>query len=359
MNKAVLSGLPLDDLKEALKPLPSYRGQQVFHWLARGARSFADMTNLSLPLRAELDAKFSLYSSVISAQLPDPDGTVKLQITLHDGTCIEAVLLADREHRRTACLSTQVGCPMGCVFCKTGTLGLIRNLDSAEIVEQFFHLHLIEKTEKTDTNISNIVIMGMGEPLKNLPELRRALAVLTGPEGLGFSKRRITLSTSGIVEGIRDLTDKGPDIRLALSLTTADAGLRERLMPVTVTNPLDQVKEALRSYQQRRKRRITLEAVLLGGINTREADVDALATFAEGLEVVVNLIPWNPVPGMSFEGRPLREPSSGELAIFIKGLEKKGLIVTRRLRKGRSITGACGQLGGNLTTVKGVSSLLV
>jgi 23S rRNA (adenine2503-C2)-methyltransferase len=187
--------------------------------------------------------------------------------------------------------------------------------------------------------------MGMGEPLLNLPELRKALEVLTDPGGLGLSKRRITLSTSGIIEGIRELTQSGPAIRLAVSLTTADQELRERLMPVAATNPLRDLKEALRAYQGQQQHRITLEAVLLGGINTRQKDIDALMGFSKGLEVVVNLIPWNPIPGMTFEGQPLRQPSKGEREWFAQGLEKRGLKVTQRLRKGRTIAGACGQLG--------------
>ncbi|MDR2486123.1 MAG: radical SAM protein, partial [Treponema sp.] len=195
-------------------------------------------------------------------------------------------------------------------------------------------------------DISHIVVMGMGEPLLNLPELRKALAILTDTEGLGLSKRRITLSTSGIVQGIRDLADAGPDGRLALSLTTGDAELRERLMPVTRTNPLPQVKEALGYYQRKRERRITLEAVLLGGVNTREKDINALVQFARGLDVVVNLIPWNPVEGMALETKPLQEPSGAELERFARGLEERGLKVTRRVRRGHRIAGACGQLSG-------------
>jgi 23S rRNA (adenine2503-C2)-methyltransferase len=337
--KPVLSGLPLEALKKLLEPLPAYHAQQVFQWIARGVSSFQKMTNLAIPLRESLEARFSLYSSKISARLEDPDGTVKLQITLQDGKGIEAVILRDRENRRTACLSTQAGCPMGCVFCKTGTLGFSRNLDSGEMVEQFLQLRSIAP------DISHIVIMGMGEPLLNLPELRKALEVLTDPGGLGLSKRRITLSTSGIIEGIRDLTQSGPAIRLAVSLTTADQELRERLMPVAATNPLRDLKEALHAYQGQWNHRITLEAVLLGGINTRQKDMDELIGFSKGLEVVVNLIPWNPIPGMTFEGKPLRQPSKGELEWFAQGLEKRGLKVTRRLRRGRTIAGACGQLG--------------
>jgi 23S rRNA (adenine2503-C2)-methyltransferase len=229
---------------------------------------------------------------------------------------------------------------MGCVFCKTGTLGFARNLAGAEIAGQLLHI----RSERPAT-IDNIVIMGMGEPLLNLTELRKALALMTDPRGLGYSKRRITVSTCGIIDGIRDLADNGPDVRLALSLTTADERLRDALMPVNRTNPLGELKKALLHYRQKQDRRITLEAVLLGGLNTRLEDAEAMAQFARGLDAVINLIPWNPVDGMTFEGKGLREPAPGEIKRFITELEKRGLKVTRRYRKGRSVGGACGQLG--------------
>jgi 23S rRNA (adenine2503-C2)-methyltransferase len=297
------------------------------------------MSDLSRELREKLSAAHTLYGSSIAGRLDDPDGTVKLKICLTGGAIIEAVLLKDGEGRQTACISTQAGCPAGCVFCKTGSLGFLRNLTSDEIVEQFLHLRLIAP------NIANIVIMGMGEPLLNLAELRKALAIITNPQGLGLSKRRITLSSSGIVAGIRDLADAGPDLRLAVSLTTADPVLREELMPIARSNPLPALKEALQYYQKKRGRRITLEAVLLGGVNTRNEDIDAMISFTRGLNAAVNLIPWNPVEGMTFRGTALREPAAGEIARFSRELTRRGITVTRRFRKGRSVSGACGQLG--------------
>jgi 23S rRNA (adenine2503-C2)-methyltransferase len=342
-EKIFLAGEPLPELAELLSPLPRYRALQLFSRISRGAASFGEMTELPKSLRLELEEKFSVYSSEISARLEDDDGTVKLQITLRDGGKIESVLLNDGGGRNTACLSTQVGCPLGCVFCRTGTLTFQRNLVSAEIVEQFLFLRKTVSGE--DNSISNIVVMGMGEPLLNLGELRRAIAVITAKEGLGLSPRRITVSTSGIAAGIRDLAENGPPVRLALSLTTADNELRECLMPVTRTNPLKEVKAALAKYQKNENRRVTLEMVLLGGINTRPKDVEELEHFADGLDVIVNLIPWNPVEGMFFEGRALREPEKGELAAFIALLEKRRIAYTCRRRKGRGVGGACGQLG--------------
>jgi 23S rRNA (adenine2503-C2)-methyltransferase len=358
---SAISGLPLneliDELKSLPKPLPVFRAKQIFKWIARGALSFGEMTDLDKTLREKLDSRFLARSTRVSARLEDPDGTAKLQIDLRDEERIEAVLLSDAGERKTACISTQAGCPVGCVFCKTGSLGFSRNLDSAEIVEQFLHLKALAATHTpcaaADTNgaappetgIANIVIMGMGEPLLNLAELRRALAVLCAPEGLGISRRRITLSTSGVIEGIRDMADTGPHIRLACSLTSARETLRNRLMPIGASNPLPLLKKALAYYRQKSGQRITLEAVLLGGVNTGREDAAAMIGFAKGLDAAINLIPWNPVEGMLFEGAPLREPPKAEVEGFGALLEKGGLKVTRRYRKGRGVAGACGQLG--------------
>jgi 23S rRNA (adenine2503-C2)-methyltransferase len=185
--------------------------------------------------------------------------------------------------------------------------------------------------------------MGMGEPLLNLDELRKALDFFSDPGGLNISKRRMTLSTNGIEKGVVDLTEHGPDIRLAFSLTTAREELRKRLMPGS--GPLPGLRKALLDYQKKRRRRITLEMVLLGGINTGLPDAKACADFAAALDVVVNLIPWNPVENVEFEGRRLRIPSAKETSEFGKALESLGLKVTRRMGKGLGIAGACGQLG--------------
>jgi 23S rRNA (adenine2503-C2)-methyltransferase len=300
------------------------------------------MADLPLTLREALESRFSLYSSYsgdTDGRSGGPDGTIKLGITLHDRNRIEAVVLCGAKGRSTACLSVQAGCAMACVFCKTGSLGFARNLRSEEIVEQFLRLKSVRG------GISHIVFMGMGEPLLNLGELRKAVAVLTDPEGAGVSKRHITLSTCGIIPGIRDLADAGPEVRLALSLTTGDSALRERLMPSARLHPLSGVKDALLYYQRRRKQRLTLEAALLGGINTRERDMDGLERFIRGLDAVVNLIPWNPVEGAVFEGQALKKPSKEEVERFALGLKQRGINVTQRFKKGAAITAACGQLG--------------
>jgi len=334
-----LTGLTPEEIAAALGE-PSYRGRQIFSWIARGAESFEAMTDLPQALRRSLEDRRLLRSTAVSRVLRDKDGTAKLQITLADGLRIEAVLLTGEQGRQTACLSTQAGCPAGCVFCKTGSLGFRRNLDPGEILEQFLHIRSL--APGTD----HIVIMGMGEPLLNLGALEKALGLLRDPRGLGLSPRRITISTSGILPGLRALAEK-PPCRLALSLTAPEEALRARLMPITRTNPLGEVREALVRYQQ--KQRITLEMVLLSGVNTRREDAEALARFVReppALDAVVNLIPWNPVEGLLFEGHPLRSPRAAEIASFAGALETRGLRVTRRFRRGTSIAGACGQLGG-------------
>ena len=343
-NKPVLAGLQLGELAELLNAYPPFRSRQIYKWICSGALGFDEMSNLPVSLRKELAEKFSFFSGTVSSELCDPDGTVKLGIRLEDGAVIEAVILSDGEGRKTACLSTQAGCPAGCVFCKTGMIGFKRNLSAVEIAGQFLLL------KKREPAISHIVIMGMGEPLFNLGELRKALDFIMDPGGINISKRRITLSTCGIEKGILDLAGGGPDIRLALSLTTAREELRQRLMPITRENPLPRIRDALFEYQKKMKRRITLEMVLLGGINTDTSDVEAAADFVQpgsrtGLDVVINLIPWNPVEGMVFEGRPLRPPAPPETQAFSAALERRGLKVTRRFGKGLGISGACGQLG--------------
>jgi 23S rRNA (adenine2503-C2)-methyltransferase len=269
---------------------------------------------------------------------------------MNDGSVVEAVLLEDGCGRRTACLSSQAGCRMGCVFCKTGALGFSRNLDAAEIMEQYYHLYAW-CMEQGDENVSNIVFMGMGEPLLNLSALRKVCSILSG-DGADdtpaeahqcFSKKRLTVSTCGLAEKIRDMAAEGPDIRLAVSITTAREELRRRLMPAS--SPLAEIKDALLFYKKRRGRRITLELPLFEGLNTRNADAAALAVFAAGLDVIVNLIPWNPVAGIRFEGSPLVRPQQTTVERFRRELERRGLKTSLRLSKGAAIEGACGQLG--------------
>lgn len=334
MHKINLTGLFPEEITEILSLNQNFRGMQIYKWIYSGAETFDAMTNLGKEERKKLSEIAEIRSSSVSRTLKDPDGTVKLQIRLKDGLAVETVLLSDKEERKTACVSCQAGCPMKCAFCQTGQLGFARNLSAGEIVEQF--LFLEEECGKLD----NIVFMGMGEPLLNLEEIRKAVAVLTDRRGRNLSSRRITLSTSGIIKGIYDLADKGPEIRLAVSLTTADEKLRTRLMPVNETNPLPELREAVKYYAEKTGKRVTLEAALMGGLNTDRKSAEQLISFAKGIDVNVNLIPWNPVSPLDF-----KEPGRNEVRDFMKLVSNAGINVTLRTRRGQKIGGACGQLG--------------
>jgi 23S rRNA (adenine2503-C2)-methyltransferase len=292
------------------------------------------MTNLPQDLRAWLkrDASEALSSKVLSRH-PDSRGDVKLRIALADDRIVECVLLRDSRGKTTACLSTQVGCAMGCRFCRTAKMGFRRNLGSHEIVEQFLHL------KRLDRSLSHIVFMGMGEPLLNLPHLRRAVAVLTHPDGSALSPRRITLSTCGILEGISELAREGPPVRLAVSLVTARQRLRETLLPRAAANPLPELKRALEDYQEVTKKRITLEIVLMAEINTAKEDAASLVSFIPPLKAMVNLIPYNPIPDSPFR-RPLRK----EIVGYRRVLEEAGVRVVQRYGRGAEVGAACGQL---------------
>lgn len=334
MEKIILPGLLPDEITESLNLQQNFRGLQIFKWIGSGTTSFDQMTNLSKDVRQMLSEKAVLRSSKVTQTLKDPDGTIKLQITLSDGRAVETVLLTDKEGRKTACVSCQAGCAMKCAFCQTGTLGLARNLTPAEIVEQFLFL------EQECGHLDNIVFMGMGEPMMNLDGIRKAIAVLTDKRGRNLSGRRITLSTSGIIKGIYDLADNGPNIRLAVSLTTANEDLRTELMPVNKGNPLPELRKAIDYYAKKSGRRVTLEAALLAGKNTDKESAEKMISFAKGIDVNVNLIPWNPVATL-----PFTEPSNSEVHFFVNYLEKAGVNVTLRTKRGRKIGGACGQLG--------------
>lgn len=334
MEKIALAGLLPEEITEKLALNQKFRGLQIFKWIGGGSESFEDMTNLSKEIRESLSEKALLRSSKVSRVLKDPDGTIKLQIMLFDGNAVETVLLTDKEGRKTACVSCQAGCAMKCAFCMTGTLGLARNLEPNEIVEQFLFL------EKECGRLDNIVFMGMGEPMQNLSGIRKAIQILTDERGRNLSGRRITLSTSGIINGIYDLADNGPNIRLAVSLTTADEELRKSLMPVANGNPLSELRKAIAYYAEKTGKRVTLEAALLKDKNTGRESADRMIEFAKGINVNINLIPWNPVPGLNFE-----EPEQAEVRNFVRMLENANLNVTLRTKRGRKIGGACGQLG--------------
>ncbi len=331
--KINLSGLLPEEIVSEADLKQSYRGRQIFKWIHAGTETFDEMTNLSAHLREELTAKASVYSSEISTESAGSDGTVKITVKLYDGYFIEAVLLEDETGRKTACLSSQAGCAMGCKFCRTGTMGLKRNLTAGEIVEQFLLL------QNKYGRISNIVFMGMGEPFENIDKLRKSLEIFHHKDGQNIGLRKITVSTCGIIDGINSFTEEGPAVRLAVSLVSADQETRSRIMPITKSNPLTDLKKSLKRYQEATKKRFTLEYVLLGGINDSIKDAEKVRHFIGNMKAAVNVIPWNPAEGLPFE-----EPSEETTASFINRLEELGVTVTRRYKRGRGINGACGQL---------------
>jgi len=315
---------------------PAWRGKAIRRWLfARRAASFADMTDLPKELRPQLEAELQIWTTSIAKHTTAEDGTEKLLLELHDGQRIECVLLREGE-RRTVCISSQVGCAMGCVFCASGIDGVVRNLTTGEILEQLLRLaQLLPATER----ISHIVVMGMGEPLANLDRLLPALATAQDPEGFGISQRRITVSTVGLPKGIDRLTDENPGYHLAVSLHAADDTLRTQLVPVNQSTGLAEVMESADRYWETSGRRLTFEYVLLGGVNDSQEHAASLVRLLGGRAALVNVIPYNAVAGL-----PWREPSQGSRERFLEVLREAGVNVQVRRRKGARIDAACGQL---------------
>jgi 23S rRNA (adenine2503-C2)-methyltransferase len=315
---------------------PRFHARQVWHWLLkRRCRDFAQMTDLPKRLRQELAEHFCIYGTRILHQQQARDGTCKLLIGLPDGEAIECVLIPEQD-RRTACLSTQVGCGMGCVFCASGLNGVARNLEWWEILEQLLHL---SDQLPSQERLTHIVVMGMGEPLANLENLLAALRWATDRNGLGLSQRHVTISTVGLPAKIRQLADLQHSYHLAVSLHAPDDELRTRIVPTNSKIGIAAILEAADYYFQKTGRQVTFEYVLLRGVNDSRQHAAALGQLLQGRQAHVNLIPFNEVPGL-----PYRRPSDAALAEFQSLLRSSGVSVTVRKRKGSQIEAACGQL---------------
>ncbi len=332
--KTPIAGLLPEEINQQSGFRQRFRGIQIFKSIHSNLLDFDSFTTIPKKTRKDLKNSLRILTSKITKKLEDHDSTIKLQIELDDRTIIETVLLNDEKGRKTACISTQAGCGMGCVFCKTGEMGFLRNLHAHEIVEQFIHLKSI--TDK----ISNIVFMGMGEPLANYKNLKTAIKIFSHPAGPGISCRKQTISTCGLTSGIKKMADENLKTKLAVSLNSADPEKRKCIMPVAEREPLDSLKKALNYYQKNTKNRITLEYVLLRRINDRKEDILFLKKFIAGLKVIVNIIPLNKYKGTSFN-----RPGSTRTRWFIAELKKNGILVSQRMRRGEGINGACGQLG--------------
>jgi len=314
----------------------AYRAAQIERWLYQGrADDFSQMTDLPAPLRESLAEHFVLWTSDIVRHEKSKDGTEKLLVEWNDGGRIECVLLRDG-HRRTICVSSQVGCAMGCVFCASGLDGVDRNLTSAEILEQMLRL---QRLLPRDERLSHIVMMGMGEPLANLDNVLTALQSATDPDGLGISPRRITISTVGLPAAMERLTRMNLRYQLAVSLHAPNDELRNQLVPVNDNTGLASILAAADHYFETSGRRLTFEYVLLAGINDRAEDARQLAKLLDGRPALLNVIPYNPVRGL-----PYKTPSSVAIRNFREILEAQHITVKFRHRKGDAINAACGQL---------------
>ncbi|NJB68099.1 23S rRNA (adenine2503-C2)-methyltransferase [Desulfobaculum xiamenense] len=341
-TKKNLLDLTLDDLREFIRSLgePAYRADQVFQWLwQKGCRDFAEMTNISKAFREKLaEASFIGWPDIEKTAVSS-DGTVKFLLRYADGELVETVLIPEEGHT-TQCLSSQVGCPMACTFCSTGQMGLTRNMTMGEILGQVLVAReYIAAHEDDVAPLRNIVFMGMGDPLLNVTEMVRALTTMTHDKGLGFSSRRITVSSVGILKGLEVLGDCGL-AQLAISLHAPTQELREQLMPKAARQlPLDQLMAVLDRYPLKPRERVTYEYILLRGVNDRPEHARQLVKLLGGRKAKVNLIAYNPSPGA-----PYKAPHPDDILAFEKILWAKGLTAILRKSKGQDIAAACGQL---------------
>jgi 23S rRNA (adenine2503-C2)-methyltransferase len=313
---------------------PPYRALQLFRWVqARGAADYDAMSDLPRRLRDALAARHPVRASRVAARHDSDDGTTKLLVAMHDGERVECVLIPEND-RLTACISSQVGCGVGCIFCASGADGVVRNLDAGEIVEQIHHLRDVAGARPT-----NVVFMGMGEPLHNTAEVVRALALLQDPEGLDFGGRRITVSTSGPSRGFEEFLAAGVRVKLALSLHAATDGLRRTLVPRGGTGTVADLDAMAARWFDATGRDTTFEYVLLDGINDRDDDARALLRLC-GPHRNVNVIPMNPVPFAP----ALKAPPPARTERFAELLRRGGAVVNQRRQRGDDVAAACGQL---------------
>ena len=337
-EKVDLKGLTLPQLEQLLLEFgkQKYRAKQILRWIyQRGVTDFEQMTDLAKDFRSKLAERafISVWQPVAVEE--SRDGTKKYLFRLHDGESIEAVRIPMDEERSTLCISTQVGCAMQCQFCLTGTFGLTRNLTVAEIVNQVC-------AAQADGPISNIVLMGMGEPLHNLDNVIAALEIFYLDDGFGFGTRRVTLSTSGLVPEMAALAER-VKVQMAVSLNASTDEVRDRLMPVNKKYPLAMLIAACRDYTQKTKQTITFEYILIKDVNDSLADAKRLVKLLHGLRCKINLIPFNEHQGSEFKC-----PDEETLNAFQNYLMQRQIITMRRASKGQDISAACGQLKGKL-----------
>ncbi|HAG51742.1 MAG TPA: 23S rRNA (adenine(2503)-C(2))-methyltransferase RlmN [Deltaproteobacteria bacterium] len=336
-----IKDLTLNDIEKwlTLHGEKAYKALQVFAWVFnKGVNSFDDMTDLSKALREKLKENFFISKPKILATEKSQDGTQKLLLELEDLNCIESVLIPE-EDRLTLCLSSQVGCPLDCGFCMTGKGGFVRNLKLSEIVNQVF---AAQSLLSVNQKITNLVLMGMGEPLLNYDEVIKFLNIAIHQKGLGFAPKRVTVSTAGIVPMIERL-GREIKVNLAVSLNATTDEIRNRLMPINKKYPLQILLDACRKYPAARNRYITFEYILIEDVNDSIEDAKRLVKLLQGIKCKINLIPFNPFPGAEF-----KRPSEKTILNFQKVLMDNNYIAIIRASKGQDISAACGQLRGKL-----------
>lgn len=333
-----LLGKELVELEQLLLPVVKepYKVRQIYHWIYRkNARSFSEMTELSKELRTILREKFFINYPEIEKERVSKDGSVKFLFRLSDGLKIESVLLPEI-NRNTFCISTQVGCKMGCKYCLTGKMGFKRNLEVDEIVSQV--LILLERVLPRDKRV-NVVFMGMGEPLDNLENLKKAISLITDPNGIAISPRRVTVSTIGIPGGLKSIAEVPRPPKIAISINSLNEEKREFLMPATRKFKLDKILKEMENLKLKKGQRITIEWVLIKNLNDGRDEIERLEELSRKVPIKVNVIPYNFSPLLPFEKTD--EKDAEEFALKI---EKEGISVTVRKRRGEDIEASCGQL---------------
>ena len=334
--RALTEAQLVDILKE--KGEAKFRAKQIYEWLwKKSAHHFDDMSNLSKPLRDWLKENFVINAVAVSDMQVSNDRTIKCAMRLSDGNVVESVLIPTHT-RMTACISSQVGCSLTCKFCATGKLKRLRNLNADEIYDQVALVKNLAET-KYDQALTNIVYMGMGEPLLNYAEMIRSVDRITSPDGLNMSPSRITVSTAGIAKMIMKLGDDQVKFNLALSLHAANDEKRNHIMPINETNSLDNLEEALNYFYEKTGSRVTFEYIVFKDFNDGIQDARELADFCRKTTAKVNIIEYNPIDEGEF-----RQTTPERLEAFVKHLESKGIIVNVRRSRGKDIDAACGQL---------------
>ena len=346
-KKQNIRNLSLVELQAAFVELgeKSFRAKQVYEWLwKKNASSFDEMTNLSVSLRALLSTSFFIDKIKLDDQQISTDKTIKCAFEVEEGKVVEGVLIPTTS-RTTACISSQVGCSLACTFCATGKLKLMRNLTAGEIVDQVVYLR-DQAEQRYRQSLSNIVYMGMGEPLLNYKNVLRSIEMITSEQGLGMSPKRITVSTAGIAKMIKQLGDDDVKFNLALSLHAANDTKRNKIMEINESNNLETLQEALKYFYAKTGTRVTFEYIIFKDFNDTLMDAKELAEFCKCVPCKINVIEYNPI-----DGEPFQKATEEATSIFVQFLEERNLIVNVRRSRGKDIDAACGQLANKNKTI--------